>query len=295
MRLTTSQDPRPDVARETPALSRLAAPAALAVGLFLVFTLDRNAGSAPVQHLYYVPIILAAVRFGSRGGIVTALAAIALYHVADPRLLAFEHQHWDVVQVALFLAAGLIAARIVDDRRRLQALATTDDLTGLHNLRSFEARLVAMVGACREMGVPLSVLVLDVDRLKQLNDVHGHLAGAEAVRSVGRIIAAQLPSEAIACRYGGDEFVIALSRCSAAGGRAFADALRHAVHTAAPVLDGHGFPSGTLSVSVGVACRTFDVGAARRMDRDVGEALFRAADRALYEAKELGRNRVCVA
>ena len=86
----------------------------------------------------------------------------------------------------------------------------TDDLTGLHNLRSFEARLASLVAAARENRSELSILVLDLDRLKQLNDVHGHLAGADAVRTVGHILADRLPSEAVACRYGGDEFVIAV-------------------------------------------------------------------------------------
>ena len=79
----------------------------------------------------------------------------------------------------------------------------TDDLTGLHNLRSFEERLRIMVRVARETKTPLSLLVLDLDRLKSLNDVHGHLAGAEAVRTLGEVLAARLPRESTACRYGG--------------------------------------------------------------------------------------------
>ena len=136
--------------------------------------------------------------------------------------------------------------------------------------------------------------VLDVDRLKSLNDAHGHLAGAEAVRTVGRLIAAQLPADAVACRYGGDEFVIALPGCGSAEGRVFADILRQSVYRQATVLAGLPFPAGTLSVSIGLACRTFDAGAARGEAAEEGEALFRAADRALYRAKQLGRNQVSV-
>jgi len=294
MRLTTSGNSGADYAPQVPLLGSIAASAVLTAGLLLVFALDRSTGSAPLQHLYYLPIIFAAVRFGFRGGVAAPLAAVGLYHLANPRLLAFEHEHWDVVQIALFVAVGLITARLIEDRRRLHTLATTDDLTGLHNLRSFEARLAGMVRACREVNVPLTVLVLDVDRLKLLNDLHGHLAGAEAVRTVGRIIASQVPSDAVACRYGGDEFVIALARCTEAGGRALADTLRHAVYTTAPMLAGVPFPVGTLSISVGVACRTFQSHGGPG-DTEEGEGLFREADRALYEAKELGRNHVCVA
>jgi diguanylate cyclase (GGDEF)-like protein len=160
----------------------------------------------------------------------------------------------------------------------------TDDLTGLHNLRSFEARLAAIMRTSHEKGNPVSLLVLDVDRLKSLNDRYGHLAGADAVRTVGHILGERLPSSAVACRYGGDEFVVALPGCNGVQARAIADDLRGAVHAAAPVLARVAFPAATLSISVGLASRL-----------ESGEALFRAADAALYRAKESGRNHVWVA
>jgi diguanylate cyclase (GGDEF)-like protein len=295
MRLTVKGNPGPENAQPVPSLSSVVALTALTAALLLAFLLDQSTGSAPVQHLYYLPIIFAAMRFGFLGGIAAPLAAIVMYHVANPRLLAFEHEHWDIVQVALFVAVGLITAQLTDDKRRLHTLASTDDLTGLHNLRSFETHLAAMVRACQHASVPLAVLVLDVDRLKSLNDTHGHLAGAEAVRTVGRIIASQVPPDAVACRYGGDEFVIALPRCTGVGGRAFANGLRHAVYATAPVLAGLAFPAKTLSISIGVACEMFESRPGPLDDAGLGEDLFRAADLALYQAKQLGRNHVCVA
>jgi diguanylate cyclase (GGDEF)-like protein len=295
MRLTRHGTPGPENAQPIPSIGSVMAFAALTAALLLVFVLDQSTGSAPVQHLYYLPVIFAAMRFGFLGGIAAPLAAIVMYHVANPRLLAFEHEHWDIVQVALFVAVGLITAQLADDKRRLHTLASTDDLTGLHNLRSFETHLAALMRACQHAGVPLTVLVLDVDRLKSINDTHGHLAGAEAVRTVGRIIAAQAPPDAVACRYGGDEFVIALPRCTEVGGRAFADGLRHAVYATAPVLAGLAFPARALSISIGVACEMFESQSEQRDDAGLGEDLFRAADRALYQAKQLGRNHVCVA
>src|SRR4029079_15874255 len=114
------------------------------------------------------------------------------------------------IQIVLFVAVGSVAARLANDSRRLHQLAMNDDLTGLHNLRSFEARFIAMIREPRETNAPLSVLMLDVDKLKALNDAHGHLTGAEAVRTVGHYLAARLGERDIACRYGGDEFVVAL-------------------------------------------------------------------------------------
>lgn len=265
--------------------------------LLLVFLLDRATGVAPVQHLYYLPIILAALRFKMRGAAVTALTAIVLYHVANPNLLTLAYEETDVVQIALFLAVGGVAARLSADAERLHHLAMTDDLTGLHNLRSFEARLASMVGAAQASGAPLVLAVLDLDRLKSLNDQHGHLIGAEAVRTVGQLIAARIPPHAVASRYGGDEFVIALPDCDLARARELAERLAQDVRTAAPVLAKRPFPAGTLSISVGVACATFTAGtiAATQAPSDAGEALFRAADAALYQAKAQGRDRVCAA
>ena len=260
----------------------------------VVFALDVRTGSAPVQHLYYVPIVVAAWRFGLWGGCLAPLAAIVLYHAANPRLLNFGYEHWDLVQVALFMAVGLITARLAHDRRRLQALAATDDLTGLHNLRSFERHLATMVGECRNAGTWLSLLALDVDRLNSLNDTHGHLAGADAVRAVGRALAACVPDAAVACRYGGDEFVVALPRASRDEARRVANAIRERVHNTAVVLDGIAFPPRTLSVSIGVAGHAFDGQPIADDDGKFGEELFRASDRALYRAKALGRNQVFI-
>ena len=134
----------------------------------------------------------------------------------------------------------------------------TDDLTGLHNLRSFEARLATLVRVSRATQAPLALLVLDVDRLKSLNDQYGHLTGAEAVRTVGRIIGQRLPPDAVACRYGGDEFVIAIPRCTPFLVHRVADDLCRAVHDTAPVLAGRPFAAGTLSISVGGACASFE-------------------------------------
>ena len=270
-------------------------PLTLIVGsLVLIFELDRTTGSAPVQHLYYFPIVVAGVTFGLAGGLLAALSAVLLYHSANPHLLTFHYEHWDVLQIAVFVAVGLITARLTDDARRLHLLAMTDDLTGLDNLRSFEEKLEAMVRTSRDARAPLALLVIDLDRLKALNDVHGHLAGAEAVRTVGHLIGAWTPPGGVACRYGGDEFVVAIPNCTSTQAIALADRLRQQVNDTAPMLAGIGFPATTLSVSVGVAIRSADQ-AETNPANDSGEALFRLADAALYSAKQDGRNHVHLA
>ena len=292
----------------TPATDRFIVPDAWAPGwvvaivtvtMLAVFALDRSTGAAPVQHLYYLPVILAGFRFQMRGGVIAGLSTIVLYHLANPHLLTIRYGESDLLQIALFLAVGVISARMSRDAKRLQMLAATDDLTGLHNLRSFEGHLARMVRAARERQTRLALLVLDVDRLKALNDRYGHVTGAEAVRTVGHLIAERLPPEAVACRYGGDEFVIAAPLGGLPGGQQLAEDLRRTVLNCAPVLAGRAFDAGTLSISVGVASAVFDSAGGPddrpRRDREDGEALFSEADAALYRAKANGRNQVAVA
>jgi two-component system cell cycle response regulator len=257
--------------------------------MFVIAWLDYATGTAPLQHLYYLPIILAALMFDYWGGLACALVAIVSYHLANQHLRALNYGETDYLQVLLFLTVGAITARLARDRRAMQRLAGTDDLTGLDNLRSFESQLLATVRRAQERGTPISMLVLDVDGLKGINDAHGHLAGAEAVRDVGHIIADTLDGGAVACRYGGDEFAVLMSDSDATASLAAAERLRKAVESHQPVLAGRDFPAGALTISIGIAL--YLATGARRADV-VGEDLFHAADQALYQAKRDGRNRV---
>jgi len=298
MRLTTTTTPAQSAAAARTSRPTAWTIAAVAAGLALTFILDRLTDSAPVQHLYYAPIIVAALRLEWLGGLLASLIAIGLYHLANPALLTFAYRESDFVQVALFIAVGLVTARLAENGRRLHAMAMTDDLTGLHNLRSFEEQLTTMMRMARTTGAPIWMLVLDLDRLKSLNDTYGHLTGAEAVRYVGHVLAMQLPSEAVACRYGGDEFAVCVLNRTEPEIRRIAERLCHGVHGSAPVLAGRPFPSGTLSISIGAATREPATGhPGSTMDDDVkaGESLFRSADEALYGAKSRGRNQVFVA
>jgi diguanylate cyclase (GGDEF)-like protein len=264
--------------------------AAIVAILAVIFVIDRQTGTAPVQHLYYLPIILASSVFTMRGGIAAALGAVALYHLANPHLLARQYQEPDAVQILLFFAVAVVTAKLANDNRRLRHLANTDDLTGLHNLRSFETRLAQMVKASDISMSSIGFLVIDLDNLKALNDRYGHLTGAEAVRLVGRLIARHVPAEAVACRYGGDEFAIVVPECGSIRTFRIAEELCQAVRSTAPALAGRSFPAATLTISAGATS------AQRRElpedDAAAGESLFRRADLALYEAKASGRNRV---
>jgi diguanylate cyclase (GGDEF)-like protein len=264
--------------------------------LTAIFAIDSSTGDSPFQHLYYLPIIFAGVFLPRDAGALVGGIAVVLYHVANPVLLSSGYRESDIVQIALFVAIGVVTGTLAEDRRRLHQLSETDDLTGLYNIRGFEARLTPAIRAASHAGLMMTLLVLDVDRLKSINDVHGHRAGADAVRIVGRLIEATLPAGSFACRFGGDEFVAALPGRDPTAAATAAERLRHAVADAAPTLGGTPFPAGTLSVSIGVASRALPGAAGTDPDDDeaaeIGESLFRAADRALYDAKASGRNQI---
>ncbi len=262
--------------------------ALIVTALFLIGKLDRATGDLPFQHLYYLPIIFAATEFGFPGGLMVSLISVLLYHLENPRLLHIHgFREGDIVQIILFFTVGLVSAKLANDAKRLHLLSNTDDLTGLHNLRSFEFQLASLVRQSRKDGSTLSVLVLDVDRLKTMNDSYGHLVGADAVRTVGQLIALSLPARAVACRYGGDEFVVAIPDCPMELAVDIAELLRRSIWNEQPVLATRSFPTGTLSISVGIASRFIAKGTD---PLEVGEELFRTADQALYRAKEMGRN-----
>jgi diguanylate cyclase (GGDEF)-like protein len=295
MKITYRRDSGPMALSCLGAIPPLASLLLLALGLGFVFGLDHRTGEAPIQHLYYIPLVFAALRFGAAGGLMTAAAAVLLYHLANTRLLDTGYRYADFLQILIFIALPLLSAKLADDARRLRQLASADDLTGLSNLRGFEDALADLVRKARACGGTISMLVVDVDRLKSLNDSYGHLTGADAVRTVGRIVADVLPPTAAACRYGGDEFAIAV-QCDTAEARHLAEVLVRRVRQTAAVLAGSRMSAGTLSVSIGVASRVFESGESPRGSGiDDGEALFHAADQALYVAKGNGRGRAAVA
>ncbi len=167
--------------------------------------------------------------------------------------------------------------------RRLEALAVTDPLTGLHNRRYFEEALPLEVKRAQRMATPVSLLMMDVDYFKAYNDTHGHPAGDEILRTIGRLVRERVRSTDVPCRYGGEEFAVILPGTSRTDALTLANDLRL-------IVEAHAFPheetqpQGRLTISIGVA--TYPTDASDEV------ALVRAADQALYRAKERGRNRV---
>jgi diguanylate cyclase (GGDEF)-like protein/PAS domain S-box-containing protein len=184
--------------------------------------------------------------------------------------------------VAESLALGLANLRL---REALRSQAIRDPLTGLFNRRFMEEALEREVRRAARHLAPLSVIMLDLDRFKQLNDSLGHDAGDALLREMGVFLNSRIRSADIACRYGGEEITLILPDASLDAARARAEELREGVRRIT-VQDGDR-TIGPLTVSAGVACFP--------LHGTTAEALLKAADEALYRAKGAGRDRVMVA
>jgi diguanylate cyclase (GGDEF)-like protein len=171
--------------------------------------------------------------------------------------------------------------------QRLAVLALLDPLTGLGNRRNFDECVDAELRRAAREGEPLTLLICDVDRFKQCNDVHGHSTGDEVLVAIGRLLRRYCRRAGdLAFRYGGDEFALLWPGVSRHAARELSDQLAAAVRDLAiQCLDG-------TPVSV-----TISIGAVTVEDRQVlaHQHFVAAADRALYSAKRAGRDRVCFA
>ncbi len=173
--------------------------------------------------------------------------------------------------------------RLRDSVQMTIEMAVTDGLTGLHNRRYLERHLRTLVQQAVAREKPLSVLVLDVDHFKPINDSFGHAVGDDVLREFSRRIRKAIRGIDLACRLGGEEFVVAMPDTDAALAMLVAERLRQKI-AGDPFRVAQTDESIDVTVSIGISSLT---GA-----EDTPETLLKRADRALYEAKRAGRNRV---
>ena len=166
---------------------------------------------------------------------------------------------------------------LAEANAKLEGLATIDGLTGVKNHRAFQEFLEQQFQICRRSMTPLSLLLLDVDKFKNVNDSHGHQTGDDVLRRLAGVLAHEARKSDFVARYGGEEFVVVLPNTHRDGAGEAAERLRLAV-------EGQKFEFGGITASFG--CSTM------RSEDESREDLISRADAALYLSKRTGRNRV---
>jgi two-component system, cell cycle response regulator len=174
-------------------------------------------------------------------------------------------------------------ARLRDNVRMSMELAITDPLTGLYNRRYMESHVTSLVEQALARGKPLALLVVDIDYFKAVNDVHGHDAGDDVLREFATRVKKSIRGIDLACRYGGEEFVIVMPETDMAVAAIVAERIRRRI-AGEPFSIRSGAAALDVTISVGIAALA---GVA-----DTAAQVLKRADQALYRAKRDGRNRV---
>lgn len=166
-------------------------------------------------------------------------------------------------------------------QKQLREDANRDPLTGLYNRRYFDSTLGRELARCKRDNKALALLLIDIDHFKRINDTHGHLAGDQGLKAISRLLLELSRSSDLACRYGGEEFLLLMPTMDLSTAQARAEKVRAAVAAMRVTVDGAQLE---LTVSIGIAVYPLHGGLA--------DELIDHADRALYRAKDGGRNRV---
>jgi len=190
----------------------------------------------------------------------------------------------DQVQT-LFAAANHLALALKNATlfTLIKSRADHDGLTRIHNRRAFDERIVEEMRRHQRYRHPMSLLMLDIDHFKDVNDTYGHLAGDQVLREVGRILSETVRGTDFTARYGGEEFMVILPQTNEGQSQILAERLRTMIADARFTHNGHTF---AITVSIGVAVLQPEALTKRRM-------LLEQVDQALYQAKKMGRNQVC--
>jgi diguanylate cyclase (GGDEF)-like protein len=253
-----------------------------AVGIVMVGASVAVAEPLAATPAYYLLPLLASAHFGSPRRLV---ADLCLFGVSFALVLAL----WVApeARVAIFLGTAIpvvfVAAMMASLRQRLDLhvaglrhAAATDGLTGTLNHAAFRAELDAALEESRVTAQPLSLLLIDIDHFKSVNDSFGHLEGDRMLRLVSSVLVAHKRRDDALGRVGGEEFALVLRGADSDAAQLVAGRIRSALRTATIMTPAH------LTLSVGIAERSDAVTSAH--------ALLEAADRALYLAKDRGRD-----
>ncbi len=237
----------------------------------------------------YVASIILIVGFGGHGLLFLVRTIWAIAHVMGTPLVGtqavMDAATLSSIAIPILLAMGFLAISNESLLKQVQAQAARDPLTGVYNRRAFMAIAEHVWKRCRREAGRVSVLALDLDHFKAVNDAHGHAVGDDALRHVVTLVTGVLRSNDPLARYGGEEFVVLLSDADWDRALAVAERIRQVVE------------SSPMSLPDGTALHlTASIGLASTVPEDPHHTinhLIDRADQALYRAKASGRNRVC--
>lgn len=199
--------------------------------------------------------------------------------VQSSQIAAFRDDHQRLLEsLGLQIAAALQNAHLYE-------LAMVDGLTGLFMRRYFDARIEEEVERSKRYGTPFSIVMMDVDDFKKLNDEHGHLIGDRVLRAIANVVKSQMRGVDTASRYGGEEIALILPRTDMVSAYNVGERIRTAIAEEAITTDSD--PPQVLHVTA-----SFGIASYPETRASSGEDLVRKADRALYRAKKTGKNRV---
>jgi diguanylate cyclase (GGDEF)-like protein len=216
---------------------------------------------------------------GIRSWLGVPLFMYGVIAVQSTRAATFRDDHQRLLEsLGLQIAAALQNAHLYE-------LAMVDGLTGLFMRRYFDARIEEEIERSKRYGTPFSVVMMDVDDFKKLNDEHGHLIGDRVLRAIANVVKAQMRGVDTAARYGGEEIALILPRTEMVAAYNVGERIRAAIAEQRVTTDSE--PPKVLGVTASFGIASYPETRAAN-----GEDLVRRADRALYRAKKTGKNRV---
>lgn len=242
--------------------------------LFTLVTVDKISTGIPRLWLWSLPAFASGLLCGA---LATGFAVRLETSMTE---LLFSLPMLTIHTIGVALAVSHMGQQIREKNRQLDELSRTDSLTGLHVRRHWLKLADRALRQHREEGVPMTLLLLDIDHFKVANDRHGHSQGDEVLRTVAAAIRATVGEAGEAGRYGGDEFGLVLPGTTPAQARALAESLLEAIRQAGVAA----LPGARLTASIGIA--------PARATHATVEQWIDEADVALYRAKDAGRDRI---
>jgi diguanylate cyclase (GGDEF)-like protein len=259
--------------------------AAVAISILIVY-LDFQTAATLVSAVMYIPVagLLYGVR---RASVYFGFAAICTICSAITSLTDVHESDFDNMMINRGMSAVVLYAicfliyRNSQSAHVLRRLATTDSLTGAYNRRHFMDLMAREQRRAERYNVVYSVLMIDIDHFKQVNDTFGHQIGDLAIQAMAEACKKAVRPTDIVARYGGEEFIVTLTHTDRAGALRVAERVRGAVSEVVLTT-----PQGELRFTISIGVGTYT-------KQSVLDQIIGAADAALYKAKTSGRNRVC--